>query len=207
MRPQHEVLRALGNNGVRHLLVGIAGANCWARDGSLVASHDAHEILVDPVPAQLETAWRTLRSSGFTLREETRRIPDPIPERLASDVVDRLASTNAYRMRDRTLVELHTRIPGFTFEELWREHRDFRAGEVELHVARLRHILASLHARDARFDGLLVATWSQGMHDLFVPDPAIARILAEHRRRHGIVRAGDGDAALGRAGDAIRPAG
>lgn len=188
MRPQHELLRALGSAHVRHVLVGIAGANCWALDGSLVASHDAHEIVVEPTAESLTAAWLALRGLGFTLREGTARIPDPIPAGFASEVVAGLRSTSAYRMRDRTLVELHARIPGFTFDELWREHRTFRAGDVELHVARLRHILASMHQRAAGFDHLAVATWSQGMHDLFVPDPAIARILAEHRRRHGIVR-------------------
>lgn len=176
---------------MRHVLVGIAGANCWALDGSLVASHDAHEITIEPRAESLTAAWLTLRGLGFTLRDGTARIPDPIPDAFADEVTAGSRSTTAYRMRDRTLVELHLSIPCFTFEELWREHRAFRAGDVELHVARLRHILASMHQRDRGFDHLAVATWSQGMHDLFVPDPAIALILAEHRRRHGIVRAGD----------------
>ncbi len=188
MRPQHELLRALGAARVRHLLVGIAGANCWALDGSLVASHNAHEIALEPTCENLTAAWLTLRELDFTLREGTTRIPDPIPDDYAAEVVAGLRSTSAYRMRDRTLVDLHTAIPGFTFDELYREHRVFRAGDVELHVARLRHILSSMHQRDRGFDHLAVATWSQGMHDLFVPNPAIALILAEHRRRHGIVR-------------------
>jgi hypothetical protein len=188
MRPQHEILRALGLARVRHVLVGIAGANCWALDGSLVASHNAHEIAVEPAAESLTAAWLTLRSLDFTLREGTTRIPDPIPDGFAAEVATGLRTTTAYRLRDRTLVELHTSIPGFTFDDLWRERRVFRAGAVEIHVARLRHILASMHQRNARFDHLAVATWSQGMHDLFVPDPAMARILAEHRRRHGIVR-------------------
>jgi hypothetical protein len=193
-RPQHELVRAFGSAGVRHVLAGIAGANCWAYDGSLVATHRAHELVIEPTEANVEIAWRTLRELGYTLREDAERIADPIPAGRARAVVERLATTNAYRFRDRTLVELHTAIPGFTFDDLWREHRTFRAGDVELFVARLRHILASMHARDARFDRLVVATWSQGLHDWYVPDPAIAIVLAEHRRRHGIVGPGDGAA-------------
>lgn len=186
MRPQYEIVHALEQAKVRHLIVGIAGANLWARNGSLVATHDAHEIVVEPI--SLGDAWLALRRLGFTLREGTTRMPDPIPEELAADIAAGVRTTTAYRFRDRTLVELHVAIPGFTFEALWRERRTFRAGDVELHVARLRHILESMHRRDARFDGLAVSTWSQGMHDLYVPNPVMMRILAEHRRRHGIVR-------------------
>lgn len=189
MRPQHEVLRAFGLANVRHVLVGIAGANCWARDGSLVASHGPHEIVLEPDPVSLSAAWLALRILGYTLREGTSRLLDPVPDDFARDVVRDRRSTSAYRMRDRTLFDLHTKIPGFTFEELWREHRVFRAGEVELHVARLRHILASMHQRQQGFDELAVATWSQGMHDHYVTNPEMTAVLAEHRRRHGIVRA------------------
>jgi hypothetical protein len=189
MRPQYEVLHALEHAGVRHVLVGIAGANCWARDGSLVASHGAHEIVLDPNPESLTAAWLALRTLGYTLREGTKRIPDPLPDGFARGVAEELRSTSAYRMSDRTLFDLHTAIPRFTFEELWREHRVFRAGEVDLHVARLRHILSSMHQRQARFDALAVATWSQGMHDHYVTNPDMTAVLAEHRRRHGIVRA------------------
>lgn len=189
MRPQPELLRAFGAAQIRYVLAGVAGANCWARDGSLVAAHHTHEIVVEPVADTLTKVWCILRGLGYTLREGFARLPDPLPGDLARDVAASLRSTSAYRLRDQTLVQIHTTIPGFTFEDLWREHRTFRAGDVELHVARLRHILASMHERNVGGDKLAVARWSQGMHDLFVPDPVMTRILAEHRARHGIVRA------------------
>ena len=188
MRPQHEVLRALGSAGIRHLLVGIAGANCWARDGSLVASHAVHEFAVDPTPEASRSAWLALRALGFTLREGTTRIPDPIPASFADEVANERRSTTAYRMRDRTLVALHPAIPGFAFDDLWRERRTFRVGDTEVQVARLRHILASMHERNIDCDHHAVATWSQGMHDHYVTNPEMTAVLAEHRRRHGIVR-------------------
>jgi hypothetical protein len=40
--------------------------------------------------------------------------------------------------------------------------------------------------RGARWDPLAVATWSQGLYEHFIPNPAMAGILAEHRARHGI---------------------
>ncbi len=188
MRSQPELLRAFGAAEIRYVLVGIAGANCWARDGSLVASHATHEIVVEPVADTLTKALCILREQGYTLREDFTRLPDPLPEDFARDVAASLRSTSAYRLRDQTLVRIHTTIPGFTFEDLWREHRTFRVGDLQLQVARLRHILASMNERNTGTDRLAVARWSQGMHDLFVPNPEMTRILAEHRARHGIVR-------------------
>jgi hypothetical protein len=186
MTSLHAVLNSLGIAGIRHVLVGVTGANHWARDGSLVATHDAYELVIDPRPRALTTAWHTLRSSGFTLREGTTRILDPIPDDFAAHIAAEWRTTTAYRLRDRMLVELHTAIPGFTFEDLWREHRTFRAGDLAIHVERLHHVLESMVRRGARWDPLAVATWSQGLHDHFAPDPAMAGILAEHRARHGI---------------------
>jgi hypothetical protein len=191
MTSLHAVLESLGSAGVRHVLVGVTGANHWARDGSLVATYGWHELVIDPCRRALATAWHTLQSSGFTLRAGTTRILDPVPDEFAAHIAAELRTTTAYRQRDRMLLDLHTAIPGFTFEELWLEHRAFQAGDITIHVARLRHILESLAERGARWDPLAVATWSQGLHDHFVPDPGMAGILAEHRARHGIEVGGE----------------
>ncbi|GEM_PF-3780627 len=183
MRPQHEVLDALFRANVRHLLVGIAGANCWAHDGSLVVATSTHEILVEPEPRALRAAWTALRELGYTLRENAERIPDPFAPYYAESVAREGRSTTAYRMRDRTLVEVHTALHGHSFDEAWSARRTFRAGEIQLDVARLAHILDAAWARDRRFDRLLVATWSQGMHDLLEPDPEWTKFLLERRAR------------------------
>lgn len=187
MRPQYEILDALHCARVRHLLVGAAGANCWAFDGSQVFSLPSHEILVEPDPRALRETWSALQRLGYNLREGTERIADPNAPGFAETFAREGRSSTGYRMSDRMLVEIHTAFIGPTFEESWAARRTFRAGELALEVARLGHILDELWTRNRHFDHLIVSTWSQGMHDLLEPDPEIAVILAEHRAR---IRAG-----------------
>jgi len=187
MRPQYEFIDALHRAEVRHLLVGAAGANYWAFDGSQVFSLPVHEFLVEPDPIALRAAWDALQQLGYTLREGTERIADPHAPGFAESVAHEGRSTTGYRMRDRMLVEIHTAFAGLTFEELWNARRTFRAGELALEVARLGHILDELWQRDRSGDHLIVSTWSQGMHDMLEPDPEMSVILAEHRAR---IRAG-----------------
>jgi hypothetical protein len=186
-RPQYELITALQRARVRHLLVGAAGANYWAQDGSQAFSLPSHEFLVEPDPRALRAAWTALQQLGYTLRERTERIADALALGFAESVVREGRDTTGYRMRDRMLVEIHTAFRGATFDELWAARRTFRAGELELDVARLGHILDELWTRNRHYDHLIVSTWSQGMHDLLEPNPEIAVILAEHRAR---IRAG-----------------
>lgn len=183
MRPQHELVDALRRVNVRHMLVGMAGANCWAFDGSQVVALNLHEFWIEPDPPALRAAWTVMRDLGYTLREDTERIADPCAPSYAESVVLEGRSTTGYRMRDRMLVEIQTALHGKTFEEAWSARRTFRAGEIPIDVARLAHILDAAWMRDRGDDHLLVATWSQGMHDLLEPDPRWTAFLAERRAR------------------------
>ena len=165
MEPFHEIIDAFHAHAVRHMLIGVAGANCWARDGGEVASGTPREILVSPEPETLHRSWSALRELGFTLREVFTRLPDPCPLDLAREFIHRRATANAYRLRDRFLVELRTHTHGRSFEELWTDRRIFHAGHIELNVPRLRHLLEELMARNVGVDHLAVVTWAQGLHD------------------------------------------
>src|SRR5438552_722803 len=129
MPPFALLLAALHERAVRFVLIGVEGANCWAPDGSSrVVTHDRDLFLPLDAPNLLR-AWQACGAAGYELVAGSEPLDFPRDAWLAERVVARRALTRAHHADDLLPVDLTLVMAGFEFEQVWREHREFRVGE------------------------------------------------------------------------------
>ena len=151
--------------GVRFVLIGVWGANFWARSGSTIFTTQDYDLLLPLDPEQVLQAWRVCEQAGLALWCGDEPLDRPREVALARSVVDRRALVRA--TDGRTLdVDLTLTMAGFEFETVWRERRLFRVGAIDIPVARLRHIVESKAAAGRPKDRLFLATHEEALRDL-----------------------------------------
>jgi len=126
----------------RFVLIGVWGANSWARSASTIFTTQDYDLLLPPDPDDVLRAWRVCEQAGLGLWCGDEPLDEPRDSALARRVVDSRALVRATDGRALD-VDLTLTMSGFDFETVWRERRLFRAEGVDVPVARLRHIVES----------------------------------------------------------------
>lgn len=165
MDPFAQLVAALHDAGVRFVLIGVWGANFWARSASTIFTTQDYDLLLPLDPEQVLQAWRACEHAGLSLWCGDEPLDQPRDSALARRVVD---SRTLVRATDgHTLdVDLSLTMSGFDFETVWRERRLFRVEGVDIPVARLRHIVESKAAAGRPKDRLFLATHEEALRDL-----------------------------------------
>lgn len=163
--------RALGEGGVRYLLIGVSGANLHAHRAGVVFSTQDRDVFLPPDPRNLLAAWRACEACGLLLSSSGEPLDVPRDLHLAESVVARRALTQA--SDDEGLqVDLTLVMAGFEFDLAWAERKTYRLAGIELPVARLKHIVASKAAAGRDKDRLFLATHAEALRELLAPDGA-----------------------------------
>jgi hypothetical protein len=150
---------------VRFVLIGVWGANFWARSASTIFTTQDYDLLLPLDPDDVLRTWRVCEQAGLALWCGDEPLDEPRDPALARRVVDTRALVRA--TDGRTLdVDLTLTMSGFDFETVWRERRLFRAEGVDVPVARLRHIVESKAAAGRSKDRLFLATHEEALRDL-----------------------------------------
>jgi hypothetical protein len=150
---------------VRFVLIGVWGANFWARSASTVFTTQDYDLFLPLDPDEVLRAWRVCEQAGLRLWCGDDPLDEPRDLGLAQRVVDSRALVRATDRRTLD-VDLTLTMSGFDFETVWRERRRFRAEGVDIPVARLRHIVESKAAAGRPKDRLFLATHEEALRDL-----------------------------------------
>jgi hypothetical protein len=163
--PFLQFLRQLARNDVRYVMIGVAGANYYARSAAEVFSTKDRDLFLPTDPANLLNAWTTSRQCGYELWSGDEPLGETLDRWLAERVVAQLANTTAIHPAgiaiDFTLV-----MKGFDFETAWSGRKIFRVGNVDIPVARLSHIVESKAKANRPKDRLFLATWEEALRNL-----------------------------------------
>ena len=160
---------ALSAQGVRHLVIGVWGANYYAPSGSALFMTLDRDLFLPAEPANLLAAWRVCRSNGFELFAGTEPLDEPRDDELARAVVERCALTRASDGMG-TDVDLSLVMSGYEFETAWSARRWFEVDGVEIPVARLSHIVESKARAGREKDRLFLAAHRELLDDLLSDD-------------------------------------
>ncbi|HEX6812503.1 MAG TPA: hypothetical protein VF384_12835 [Planctomycetota bacterium] len=141
MIPFVDACRALIRDGVRFVVIGVWGANYYARSaGTTLATLDLDAFL--PLDAHnLVLAWKACQSVGCTLWAGDEPLGPPTLE-LAEAVVARRALTTAVDDTGAE-IDLTLTMTGFSFAEVDAAKASFLVDGVSVPVARLAHIVRS----------------------------------------------------------------
>jgi hypothetical protein len=167
MEAFHALAATLNRAGVRYLLIGVAGANYWARRGSEAFVTQNRDLFLPAEPDNVLRAWGACESAGFSRWAGQEPLDLPRDRALAEQIVGRRAQVSATDGRGLD-VDLTLVMAGFTFDEVWSERRVFLVEDVELPVARLLHIVQSKSAAGREKDRLFLATHAEALKDLLI---------------------------------------
>lgn len=164
MEPFARVVRALKKSKTRFVLIGVAGADYYARSAGLLFTTQDWDLFLPLDPANVLRAWRTCEAVGLDLWLGDEPLGRPLDRFLAERVISRRALVRA---TSRELqIDLTVVMEGFEFDEVWRQRRAFKVERVEIPVARLSHIVASKAAAGRPKDHLFLAAHEEALREL-----------------------------------------
>lgn len=174
MELQEPLLSALDARAVRFVVIGVWGANFYAKDVSFAFSTGDQDFFLPPDPANLLLAWEACESVGLELHSGNEPLDKPRDLYIARAVVQHRALTRATGGGD-LIVDLTLVMGGFDFETVWAERRFFELGSARVPVARLTHIAQSKAAAGRPKDRLFLETHKEMLADMIRrherPDP------------------------------------
>jgi hypothetical protein len=152
--------RALGERGVRYLLIGVAGANLHAHSAGVVFSTQDRDLFLPRDPANLLLAWQACEVCGLSLWSSGEPLDQPRDLLLAERVIQHAAHTTATDDGDLR-VDLTLVMAAFAFEDAWRERRLFQVAGVEIPAAHCCTAYAPAALWRARATGREVSSQSR----------------------------------------------
>jgi hypothetical protein len=164
-----QLARELDQASVRFVLIGVWGANLYARSGATLFTTQDYDLLLPTDAENLLLAWQTCRRRGLELWLGEEPLGNPLDRWLAERVIGQRALVRASDGLGFE-VDLTLTMAGFAFEEVWEERRVFLLEGVEVPVARLRHIVESKAAAGRDKDRLFLATHAEALRDLLRED-------------------------------------
>ena len=112
-----DACRALTRDGVRFVVIGVWGANYYARSAGATLSTNDLDLFVPPDAPNLLLAWRACQSVGFTLWAGDEPLDSPQTSEVANAVVARRTLTTAMNGAGAE-IDLTMIMTGFTFAEV-----------------------------------------------------------------------------------------
>jgi hypothetical protein len=142
---------------VRFVVIGVSGANYYARSGgSLFATQD-RDLFLPPDAENLLTCWRVLLAQQWNLWAQHEPLGEPIDLDLAKKVVAHRAAVQATHAEGLE-VDLTLEMKGFHFDEVWAARQHFTSEGGLIPVASLKQIVESKRALGRPKDLLFLAT-------------------------------------------------
>lgn len=152
-------------NDVRFVVIGVAGANYYARSGGTIFSTEDRDLFLPPEPENLLRAWQACDESSLALWVGNEPLDVPRDLQLATAVVERRAGTTATG-GEGLQVDLSLVMAGFDFQNVWSGRRSFMVDNVEIPVARLSDIVTSKAQAGREKDRLFLATHEEALRQL-----------------------------------------
>jgi hypothetical protein len=169
MEPFLRLLHDLNAEGVRYVVIGVAGANYYAaRSLPPFMTKDRDLFLPADVDNELR-AWSVCERLGFELWSGDEPLGVPRDRWLAERIVERRMVVTALDGHE-LIVDLSLTMGGLEFEAVWTERRMFPAEDVEVPVARLAHIVESKRNAGRQKDLNFLITHEQALRDLLGED-------------------------------------
>ena len=172
MDPFARIVAILRVKQVRFVVIGVAGANYYARSGGTLFTTQDQDLFLPSEAEYLLRAWQACDEGSLSpwAGDEPLDFPRDLP--LARAVVQRTAGTTA--MGDGLQIDFSLVMAGFDFKDVWAGRRSFRVNDVDIPVARLSHIVMSKARAGREKDRLFLATHEEALRQLMGEDDAAA---------------------------------
>jgi len=163
------VIKALLDEEVRFVVIGVGGANFYATRGSQSFFTRDRDLFMPADAPNLLRAWSTCERNGLELWCGDEPLGVPRDRWLAHRMVERRMVTTATDRGER-IVDLSLTMATFDFEEVWDQRRIFESEGVSIPVARLTQIVESKRIAGRQKDLTFLVTHEQALRDLLQRD-------------------------------------
>ena len=160
-----DVVRRLVDHRVRFVIVGVGGANYYARSAGEIFSTLDRDLFLPIDSRNLLNAWSVARDLNYILWSGDEPLGEPVDQWLADRVVSLRATTTAIHSGG-VQIDFMLDMKAFDFETVWTARRTFRIDDVEIPVARLSHIVESKTHANRPKDRQFLATWEERLRRL-----------------------------------------
>lgn len=151
--------------GARFVVMGVWGANLYARYGGEELHTQDQDLFLPPDPENLLTLWRVAEELGFAMWSGGEPLDQPCDLRLARSVVQRRALTRALR-EGYLPVDLSFVMGDAEFEAVDAQKRMLKVSGEDVPVARLMHIVEAKRKAGRKKDLTFLATHEDALRDL-----------------------------------------
>lgn len=137
--PYLRVIARLNQQKLNYLIIGVSGINYYARDARQVIMTADYDIFLQPELKNVLRAMKVMRSLGYEISVNDRLLKN-ISSAFIQEIVKK-RKTLFCENPQHNLVEFCLEVSGYTFEELKRNSRLFKAGRVKIPVGNLEDLL------------------------------------------------------------------
>ena len=159
------LVERLRRDGVRFVVIGLSGANYYARSARALFVTQDRDLFLPPDPENTLAAWRACEALGLELLCTAEPLDRPRDRLLAERVISHRALVRATDGAGLD-VDFTFVMTGFDFQRVWNRRRVFRVDDVEIPVARLADIVESKRRAGRGKDQLFLATHAEVIRDL-----------------------------------------
>ena len=160
-----DLVAALNQAGIRYVVIGVAGANYWARSGHTVFTTMDFDLFLPTDPENALRAWQTAEGCRLELSCGEEPLDRPRDLFLAERIVERRALVRGTDGRGLD-VDFSMVMGNFDFETIFARQRTFLVEGVPIKVARLSDIVASKAAAGREKDRLFLASHAEALRSL-----------------------------------------
>jgi hypothetical protein len=149
-----DTIRAFNRKKVAYVVIGMSGINYYIEDSSHLIMTADFDILLKPNAKNVLKALKVIRELDFTLSTSGGRL-EPLNKESVEDLVARGSAVRCSTPYGG-LIDLCLDVSGYTFADLDRDARVFRAGRTPIRVGRLEKLLKMKETAGRRKDILFL---------------------------------------------------
>ena len=156
--PYLEIIRIFNKEKIFYIVIGVSGINYYARDSRQIIMTADYDIFLKPELKNIRKALKVMRSLDYTLMVGDRTFTS-----LQNSNIERLIKkrrTIACENPEHNLIKLCLEVSGYSFDELKRNARFFKAGRDKIQVGSLRDLLQMKMLAGREKDNLFLQKYS-----------------------------------------------
>jgi hypothetical protein len=165
VEPFPRLVAALRRAHVQFVLIGVGGANLWARSGHAVFTTVDFDLFVPHDPANQLRIWKVCDALGLELWCGDEPLDRPRDRKIATHITRARALVRATDARGLE-VDFTQVMAGYRFSTVWAARRSFLVEGVRVPVARLTQIVRSKALAGRPKDRLFLATHAEALDSL-----------------------------------------
>ena len=157
--PYLKVIFEFNKRNIKYIVIGVSGINYYARDAREIIMTGDYDIFLKPDIINVTKAIKSIRRLGYTVMGERSKIESSNIAKI--ETIIRRGKTLVCENNYHNLIDLCLNVSGYTFDELEKNIKKFKAGKGKICIASLRDLLKMKEIADRPQDKIFLLKYSE----------------------------------------------